>query len=54
MAISINWKKWNDIYNIKEAKNITSIYTLHLVIAYITPDLKKKRCRITNLNFFAN
>ena len=41
MAISINWKKWNDIYNIKEAKNITNIYTLHLVIAYITPDLNK-------------
>ena len=29
----------NDIYNIKEAKNITNIYTLHLVIVYITPDL---------------
>ena len=31
----------NDIYNIKEAKNITNIYTLHLVIVYITPDLNK-------------
>ena len=38
MAISIYWKKWNDIYNIKEAKNITNIYTLYLVTVYIAPD----------------